>query len=511
MGLASSQARLLTLTTRMHQIEYKAQKIEAEQLQLANQARRVNDEYLAALETTKIEKSILNTDTSVTFNPLTALDIYTFNSTGKQYVLEMMNGKTLIPASIHNAFNNTDSLSEFLKGYEIGKEGVTLIHHDEVLPPDYNNSLAKAFEDAGEGCFKRAVNDNNVGCYAHVLAHIIDYTAETGFGTDGCNEDFYNDSTRNNYTTSIGNSFSINSFDITGAGMDDKGETRDQTMTMVSEYINHNQQVTVLKHDKTFEETDLSTDIQKLASMYNTDGTTKTIKQWAIDLYYLCKHCANHEAEVAPTIKNFQWHLSSELDADYQPPYDEPVDTIIADSKPKAQWYSNIWNLLNDTAVSNVNDEPGVYQTKDGDMQVGYEVITKPKNESSYYINNYFNTYENENYVVIPDDMLNSSEWLTNMINSGYAILRVYDSKDEEMEYTSVAVDTNLREVPDEKALRKAEAKYEAELKKIDTKDRRYDWELAAIENERNAIKNEMETLKTVSKDNVERTFKLFG
>ena len=54
-------------------------------------------------------------------------------------------------------------------------------------------------------------------------------------------------------------------------------------------------------------------------------------------------------------------------------------------------------------------------------------------------------------------------------------------------------------------------AKYEADMKKIDMKDRRYDTELAALDGERNAIKSEMETLKTVAKDNVERTFKLFS
>ena len=34
---------------------------------------------------------------------------------------------------------------------------------------------------------------------------------------------------------------------------------------------------------------------------------------------------------------------------------------------------------------------------------------------------------------------------------------------------------------------------------------------LAALDTERNAIKQEMETLKTVAKENVERTFKLFS
>ena len=48
-------------------------------------------------------------------------------------------------------------------------------------------------------------------------------------------------------------------------------------------------------------------------------------------------------------------------------------------------------------------------------------------------------------------------------------------------------------------------------MKKIDAKDKKFDTDLAAMETERNAIKQEMETLKTVAKDNVERTFKLFS
>ena len=68
-----------------------------------------------------------------------------------------------------------------------------------------------------------------------------------------------------------------------------------------------------------------------------------------------------------------------------------------------------------------------------------------------------------------------------------------------------------LREVSDETNLKKAEAKYEADMKKIDNKDRKYDTDLAALDTERNALKEEMETLKTVAKENVERTFKLFG
>ena len=110
----------------------------------------------------------------------------------------------------------------------------------------------------------------------------------------------------------------------------------------------------------------------------------------------------------------------------------------------------------------------------------------------------------------------NVSEVITNLINTGDCIIMEQDKKSTatpkpfDIE-TSVAINTSLQEVNDESKLRKAEAKYEADMRKIDAKDRKYDSDLAALDTERNAIKSEMETLKTVAKDNVERTFKLFS
>ena len=99
---------------------------------------------------------------------------------------------------------------------------------------------------------------------------------------------------------------------------------------------------------------------------------------------------------------------------------------------------------------------------------------------------------------------------LTNLVNSGLVtIIRTKDTTDNPE--TSVATDTGLQEVQDETLLKKAEAQYEADMKRIDMKDRKYDTDLAALDTERNAIKQEIDTLKSIAKDNVERTFKLFS
>ena len=102
------------------------------------------------------------------------------------------------------------------------------------------------------------------------------------------------------------------------------------------------------------------------------------------------------------------------------------------------------------------------------------------------------------------------SNWLTTMVNEGLLFLFKNDNEGNEYQ-VNVATDTSLQEVTDDVDLKKAEAKYEADMRKINAKDKKFDTDLAAMEQERNAIKTEMDTLKSVAKDNVDRTFKLFS
>ena len=75
----------------------------------------------------------------------------------------------------------------------------------------------------------------------------------------------------------------------------------------------------------------------------------------------------------------------------------------------------------------------------------------------------------------------------------------------------SVSTDTLLSEVANEKELKKAEATYEAETTRINRKDTQYDTLLSQTETERSAIKTEIDSLKTVRSDNIDKTFKLFS
>lgn len=107
----------------------------------------------------------------------------------------------------------------------------------------------------------------------------------------------------------------------------------------------------------------------------------------------------------------------------------------------------------------------------------------------------------------------NNNSTLTNMVSSGFLVFVSKTNKDDSGNFleSNIATDTNFQEVSDETMLKKAEAKYEASMAKINQKDKKFDTDLASLDTERSAIKTEQETLKTVAKDNVDRTFKLFS
>lgn len=140
------------------------------------------------------------------------------------------------------------------------------------------------------------------------------------------------------------------------------------------------------------------------------------------------------------------------------------------------------------------------------------------ESEKAYYENLFdlLSSYGKDKLEVMTGVYGDSSEWLTNMLANGEVMLHKWENEggdDGKGAWAEVAVstDTMLSEVADEKELKKAEATYEAETKRINRKDTQYDTLLSQTETERSAIKTEMDSLKSVRNDNIDKTFKLFS
>ena len=108
MGMAASQARLLSITARLHDLEYSAQNIQNAKLQLATQQDEVYDEYLRALDAVTL--TFASRDTNGAAGTLTA----TFNTlfsenaahtaTGNNYALINNRGLVVVSDEIDEGY-----------------------------------------------------------------------------------------------------------------------------------------------------------------------------------------------------------------------------------------------------------------------------------------------------------------------------------------------------------------------------------------------------------------------
>ena len=104
MGMAASQARLLTITARLHDVEYKAQSIQNAKIQLSTQSDQVYNEYLEALNATSLTITDSNKNViQANFNNLCGENAV---QTGNQYALKDSNGRLIVSDDIDFSYHS---------------------------------------------------------------------------------------------------------------------------------------------------------------------------------------------------------------------------------------------------------------------------------------------------------------------------------------------------------------------------------------------------------------------
>ena len=111
MGMAASQARLLCLTARIHDVEYQAQSIQNAKLQLATQSDRAYDEYNQALAETTLTINALDLGTGKTsiiaanFNNLCSRN-RVVAANGQEYAIRNKNGLLIVEDDIERGYSD---------------------------------------------------------------------------------------------------------------------------------------------------------------------------------------------------------------------------------------------------------------------------------------------------------------------------------------------------------------------------------------------------------------------
>jgi len=121
--------------------------------------------------------------------------------------------------------------------------------------------------------------------------------------------------------------------------------------------------------------------------------------------------------------------------------------------------------------------------------------------------------------VAVPTSVINDRDWIKNQIEEGKILLNVMQNAQTTVDNvkvnifaeTNIATNTDLSIAADEQKISRAEREYENKLDNINDKDKRFDLRLHRIENERSALKTELETVKQLIDKNIERGFKTFN
>ena len=204
MGLAASQAKLLSITARLSDNELRSQTLTAAKMSLANQTTAASRKYIDALDSTNLIYSTYDLDGNKTYVDLTGYQLSQYAPLKNQYGLVNTNGQILVSETDAANYEASSNINEFLEKY-----GVNAIDTGEVqtienpeyqdaydkwaeeyeewlkAKPDASNDiywsvsegtdseLYNLFKDASSECFYRATTLYSQGCYQHVLAHMV--------------------------------------------------------------------------------------------------------------------------------------------------------------------------------------------------------------------------------------------------------------------------------------------------------------------------------------------------
>lgn len=197
----------------------------------------------------------------------------------------------------------------------------------------------------------------------------------------------------------------------------------------------------------------------------------------------------------------------------------EKYDAIITepDDKVKATLLEEFRDYLYEKYASEIYTEMNINKASLTPVPYDSRNWTEISGEFDYYVRLWEAINEAGGCKVMDSEFESGdkgSEWLTNMVQAGVVSIWTRAYNEDEWSETNVATSSNnnfLQEEQDEKDLKKAEAKYEYELSKINAKDTKFDTELDKLETERTAITTQMDSIKKVKDDNIDRTFGIFG
>lgn len=571
MGMSASQARLLSITSRLTNNEFRAQTITNSKLRLAEKSAEASSEYMDALSSQQLVYGVYSDNGEYTTQKLTPALIYDYAPLKNQYALVNPAGKMLVSSVDAKNFENNDNLYDFLECYGL-VGNVELLNEYNADMNQYNIDKAKYDEDkakydydikiyqdqlaayeefknqedlyamfsgvvgtsdtvqntGAQGHYYRALKENNAECYLHVLNVLFDYNG-TNLST----------ATRETSLNGISVTFAGKDGGMASQMTDDEKTQMAKISGLLSErYCDgdddfntaENQNLLQTARDNGREPTSLEILRSDFKEIDNGDGTysyeNKTLEQKLIDLYYIIqnrKTLAVTNDAMTEMLMNFTDGDMKKLQVD--PPGEKPEKPIAPtepekpqfdvglNDKDKAQWYVNLWHYMNGSETANkVNTTILKYNNRE---------------ETVHTVENSEKSGKGGTYEVFEDlNLFKSSDWLQFALEHGMVTMvqAQYDNPANDSgkvpELTSEGITwksiiytnaADIRSQDDEVKIALAEVKYKNAVREIENKDKKFDQDLKKLDTEHTALQTEYDSIKEVISKNTERSFKAFS
>jgi len=542
MGMAASQARLLTITARLNNIELQSQNISNAKIRLANATDTASDKYVRALNKTNYVYNNYNVAGQLVSQNLTGTALTQYGELKNQYGLINSAGQILVSERDAANFNNSNTLEEFLDKYGVLadiSEGITIEYINPVwtnfqsdyeeqlaewqanapdpadpkytIPADESANLYNRFMDSvtQAGCWEGEpypATASSVYHIPHILTHMLEYNQDyTAYPGQAGEITFHKPDINNGYWGTIDGQAGWN--DTSESIMEEvrnrmaQGEIVDKDPTLIQDIIDLlydgcRYNIVTGGYGNTYggedaypdngqpvkDEANLATRMQDIIDRLKQNFTEDEFDQEAYD------------ADVA------DWEASKPVENTEIEKY-LPKTVRVATDLDEAQWYVNLWNRMN--GVSNFKGGFGNNGAYDPDAGWASKSTT------------------DQSWAVLKDGDMNSPEYLKYAIENGLITL-------EQVQFTDISASEqgiknaswvsiifsnaqDITEVKDEEAIAKAEVEYTKTLKEIEVKDKQYDTDLKKLDTEHNALQTEYDSIKNVLQKNLERSFKTFN
>lgn len=174
-----------------------------------------------------------------------------------------------------------------------------------------------------------------------------------------------------------------------------------------------------------------------------------------------------------------------------------------AKAKAAAESFKKIYDVYILDCVMNTYGEPKFTWIDQNDKNANGE-------HKAQWYTNLFNRMKTGGYKTLQDGLASSTEWIKFAFESGLVTLEQVDGSNT-WNSTTYSNCSDITEQTNSTAVTIAEAEYNAQMNKIQNKDKMYDLELKNIDTEHNSLQTEYESIKGAIDKNIERTFKIYS